>query len=131
MRAFPYDLMYFNQERGRVGLSRFSDTFGVNKLAELLRAYRRGDEMAAAAKRVIKRTLRAQDLYLQESEKVNIHQVKRNQHWFRRTLKWLQNTTSIYGVVEWKKTQQDITQASVERFRACHERCSNDWRRTR
>ena len=81
MQIFPFYFLYLNQERGGVGLSRFLDTVTINKLAELLRAHRRGDEVTAAAK-----ALRAQDLYVQESDKVNIRPVKGNQHWLRSTL---------------------------------------------
>ena len=72
MRTFPYDLLYLNQELGGVGLSRFSDTVSIDKLAELLRAHRQGDESAAAAKGVLERALRAQDLHLQDGDKINI-----------------------------------------------------------
>ena len=53
-------------------------------------AHRRGDEVAAAAKDDLDQSLRAQDIYRQESDKVNIPPVKGNQHWLRNTLEWLQ-----------------------------------------
>ena len=80
MQTFQYDLLYLNQERGGVGLLRFSDNVSIDKLAELLRAHQRGDEVAAAAQGVLERALRAQDLYLQEGDEVNIRPVKGNQH---------------------------------------------------
>ena len=46
--------------------------------------------MVAAAKGVLERALRAQNLYLQESDKVNIRPVKGNQHCLSSTLEWLQ-----------------------------------------
>ena len=52
MKTFPYDLLYLNKERGGAGLLRFSDAVNVDKLAELVRAYRRTDEVAEAAKGV-------------------------------------------------------------------------------
>ena len=62
MKTFLYDLLYLNKERGGVGLTRFSDTVSVDKLAELLRAYQRGDEVEAAAKGLLERALRHQGL---------------------------------------------------------------------
>ena len=55
MKTFPYDLLYLNKRWGGSGQSRFLDTKNIDKLAELLRAYRRTDEVADAAKRVIER----------------------------------------------------------------------------
>ena len=82
------------------------DELSINKLAELLRAHRREDEVAAAAKGVLERALRAQDLYLQESDKVNIRPVKGNQHWLRSTLEWLQK----HNLYLWRGgTEENIT----------------------
>ena len=106
MRTFPYDLMYLNQERGGVGISRFSDTVSIDKLAELFRTHRRGNEVAAAAKRVLERALRAQDLYLQESDKANIRLVKGNQHWLRRRWNGCRNKISTCGVAGHMKILQ-------------------------
>ena len=55
-----------------MGLKWFSDTVSIDKLAELLRANQRGDEVAAAAKGLLERALRHQGLYKQASSKVNI-----------------------------------------------------------
>ena len=62
--------------------------------------------MAAAAKGVLERALRAQDLYLQGSDKVNIRPVKGNQHWLRSTLEWLQK----HNLYLWRRgTDKDTT----------------------
>ena len=58
MKTFLYDLLYLNQERGGTGLSKFSDAVNIDKLAELLRAYRRTDEVADAAIGVIESFLK-------------------------------------------------------------------------
>ena len=41
-----------------MGLLRFLDAVNVDKMVELLRGYRRTDEVAAAAKGVVERALR-------------------------------------------------------------------------
>ena len=52
--------MYLNKVRGKVGLLRFLDAVNLDKLAELLKAYRSTDEVAKAAKGVVERALRYQ-----------------------------------------------------------------------
>ena len=53
MKSFPYDLLYLNNDRRGVGLSRLSDAVNIDKLAELFRAYKRTDEVAEAVKGVV------------------------------------------------------------------------------
>ena len=79
MSAFPYDLMYLYQELGGVGLSKYSDTVSIGKLAELIRTHRRGDEVAAAAKGVLERVFSAQDLYLQTRKRQGKHPTSQTQ----------------------------------------------------
>ena len=88
MTKFPYDLLYLNKERGGVGLSRFSDAINIDKLAELLRAYRRTDEVAEAAKGVVERALRYQGTHKPTDRKTCILPVKEKLHWLRSMLEW-------------------------------------------
>ena len=89
MRTFPYDLLYLNKERGGAGLQRFSDAVKMDKLAELLRAYRRTDEVAEAAKGVVERALRYQGTHKPTDRKTCVLPVKGKSHWLCSTLEWL------------------------------------------
>ena len=89
MKTFPYDLLYLKKECGGVGLPRLSDAVNVDKLAQLLRAYRRNDEVAEAAKGVVERGLRYQGTHTQADRKACILPVKGKAHWLRSTLEWL------------------------------------------
>ena len=86
--------------------------------------------MAAAAKGVLERALRAQDLYLQGSEKVNIRPVKGNQHWLKSTLEWLQkhNLYLWRGGTEGKATSinTNISRAMPRLPRAMLKRLAKD-----
>ena len=90
MKTFSNDLLYLNKERDGVGLTWFLDTVSIDKLAELLRAYQRGDHVEAAVNGHLQRTLRHQGLNLQERSKVNIRPAAYKNHWLRSILEWLQ-----------------------------------------
>ena len=89
MITFPYDLLYLNKKRGVAGLQRFLDAVNIHKLGELLRAYRRTDEVADAAKGVMERALRYQGTHKPTDRKTCVLPVKGKTHWLRSTLEWL------------------------------------------
>ena len=70
-------------------MPRFSDAVNVEKLAELLRAYRRKDEVAEVARGVVERALRYQGTYTHKDRKTCILPAKGMTHWLRSTLEWL------------------------------------------
>ena len=81
MKTFPYDLLYLSKERGGTGLLRFSDAVNVDKLAKLLRAFRRTDEVAEAAKGVVERAPGYQGTHTQTDRNTCILPVKGKAHW--------------------------------------------------
>ena len=89
MKTFPYDLLCLNKDRGGVGLQRFTDAVIIDKLAELLRAYRRTDEVAEAAKGLVERALRYQGMHTHQDRKTPILPTRGKAHWLRSSLEWL------------------------------------------
>ena len=89
MKTFPCDILYLNKERGGAGLSRFTDAVNIDKLEELLRAYRRTDEVAEAAKGVVERALRYQGTHKPTDRKTCILPEKGKSHLLRCTLESL------------------------------------------
>ena len=75
--------------RGGIGLSRLSDAVNVDKMVELLREYRRTDEVAAAAKEGVERALRYQGLLMPTERNTCILPVKWKSPGLRSTLEWL------------------------------------------
>ena len=90
MASFPYDLLYMSPKYGGGGLSQFTDINSMDKLAEVLRGYRRTDETKEAVGGMLQRILAATKLEVPEDFKIRFDPVKGKRHWLRSSLEWLQ-----------------------------------------
>ena len=86
MKTIQYDLHLLKKDRGGVGRQRFSDAVNIDKPAELLRAYKRTDEVAEAANSVLETALRYQATHQQQSRKMAILPSKSKSEYLLSTL---------------------------------------------